>query len=192
MRPRSSCTTVMGREGKELLMIQNTPPHQWSMVVVESLESWCGHVWLPLELVPLYYWWCNCWQKQQDEFWSVSSNFICSYWPNAAKLIGRRFTVQMDNDTKHTAKTTKECFKSNKWNVMQWPSQSPDLNPTEHAFHLLKTKLKGKCPKNKQELQSVAAEAWQSVTRDETQRLVMSVPSRLQPVVDCRRFATKY
>ena len=55
---------------------------------------------------------------------------------------------------KHTAKATKEFFKAKKWNVMQWPSQSPDLNPIEHAFHLLKTKLKGKCPKNKQELRT--------------------------------------
>ncbi len=25
------------------------------------------------------YWWCDYWQKQQDEFWSVSGNIICSY-----------------------------------------------------------------------------------------------------------------
>ena len=75
---------------------------------------------------------------------------------------------------------------------MQWPSQSPDLNPIEHAFHLLKTKLKGKCPKNKQELKTVAVEAWQSITRDETQRLVMSMRFRLQAVIDCKGFATKY
>ncbi len=25
------------------------------------------------------YWWCDCWQKQQDEFWSVLGNIICSY-----------------------------------------------------------------------------------------------------------------
>ena len=57
-------------------------------------------------------------------------------------------------------KQPKSFFKANKWNVMQWPSQSPNLNPIEHAFHLLKTKLKGKCPKNKQELKTVAVEAW--------------------------------
>ncbi len=55
MRPRSTCTRVMGREEygeeKELLMILSIPPHQWSMVVV---VSWRGHVWLPVELVLLY------------------------------------------------------------------------------------------------------------------------------------------
>uniref|UniRef100_A0A8C5Q4E8 Transposase n=1 Tax=Leptobrachium leishanense TaxID=445787 RepID=A0A8C5Q4E8_9ANUR len=110
--------------------------------------------------------------------------------PNAAELIGRRFTVQMDNDPKHTAKATKEFLKGQKWNVKQWPSQSPDLNPIEHAFHLLKTKLKGKCPKNKQELKTVAVEAWQSITREETQLVIPDF--RLQAVIDCKGFAIKY
>ncbi|TKS81341.1 Transposable element [Collichthys lucidus] len=112
--------------------------------------------------------------------------------PNASELIGRHFTVQMDNDPKHTAKAPKKFFKAKKWNILQWPSQSPDLNPIEHAFYLLKTKLKGKCPKNKQELKSYAVEAWQSITRDESQRLVMPMQSRLQAVIHCKEFATKY
>ena len=74
---------------------------------------------------------------------------------------------------------------------MQWPSQSPDLNPIEHAFHLLKTKLKGKCPKNKQELKTVSVEAWQSITRDETQHLVMSMHSRLQAVIELQRICNQ-
>ena len=54
--------------------------------------------------------------------------------PNASELIGRRFTVQMDNDPEQTAKATKEFFKAKKWNVMQWPSQSPDLNRLSMHF----------------------------------------------------------
>ena len=42
--------------------------------------------------------------------------------PNASKLIGRCFTVQLDIDLKHTAKATKDIFKAKKWNVLQWPS----------------------------------------------------------------------
>lgn len=42
--------------------------------------------------------------------------------------------------------------------------QSADLNPTEHAFYLLKTKLKAKCFKNKQGLKKAEVKAWKSIT----------------------------
>ncbi|CAJ0963969.1 unnamed protein product [Ranitomeya imitator] len=100
--------------------------------------------------------------------------------PNAVKLIGRRFIVQMDNDPKHTAKATQEFMSAKKWNILQWPSQSPDLNPIEHAFHLLKSRLKTERPTNKQDLKAAAVKAWQSIKKEETQRLVMSMGSRLK------------
>ncbi len=148
MRPRSTCTRVMGREdygeGKELLMILSIPPHQWSMVVV---VSWRGHVWLPVELVSLVFIDDVTADKSSrmnsEVFRAILSAHI---QPNASELIGRRFTVQMDNDPKHTAKATKEFLKGKKWTVMQWPSQSPDLNPIEHAFSLAEDKTEGKMP----------------------------------------------
>ena len=45
-------TAKGGEKGIEKERIQNKPPHKWSMVVV---VSWRGHVWLPMELVPLYF-----------------------------------------------------------------------------------------------------------------------------------------
>ncbi len=72
--------------------------------------------------------------------------------PNATKLIGRRFIVQLDNDPKYTAKATQEFLKAKQWNILQWPSQSSDFNPIEYAFHLLKTKLEAERPTNKQQL----------------------------------------
>lgn len=79
--------------------------------------------------------------------------------PNSVKLIGRRFTLHMDSDPKHTAKATQEFFKTKKWNILQWTSQSPDLNPIEHAFHVLKTKFKAERTTNVQHLKTAAVKA---------------------------------
>jgi hypothetical protein len=53
---------------------------------------------------------------------------------------------------------------------------------------LQKAKLKAKCPKNKQELKTAAVKAWRSITREETQHLVMSMGYTLQAVIDCKIF----
>lgn len=64
------------------------------------------------------------------------------------KLISQNFTVKMDNDPKHPAKAKTDVpfLRAKKWDILQWPNQSPDFNLTEQVFELLKTKLMQRDP----------------------------------------------
>ncbi len=46
--------------------------------------------------------------------------------------MGRGWVFQHDNDPKHTARATKEWLRKKHFKVLEWPSQSPELNPIEN------------------------------------------------------------
>ena len=52
-----------------------------------------------------------------------------------------RFVFQHDNDPKHKSKVVSEWINEKRIKVLEWPAQSPDLNPIENMWSIMKHHL---------------------------------------------------
>ena len=107
--------------------------------------------------------------------------------------IHRCSTFQQDSAPCHTSKKVKDWMIENGVQVLEWPGNSPDLNPIENLWMVLKRKVRLCRPSNVQDLIYHIKRSWcLDITPELCQKLVQSMPKRLKSVIESKGFATKY
>ncbi len=77
--------------------------------------------------------------------------------PSADKLYGDADFIF------HTAKGTKSWFNDHGVTVLDWPTNSPDLNPVENVWGIVKRKMRDTKPNNADDLKAAIKATWASL-----------------------------
>ncbi|KAK3530048.1 hypothetical protein QTP86_010336 [Hemibagrus guttatus] len=112
---------------------------------------------------------------------------------SAEKLgLAHQWTFQHDNDPNHTAKVVKKWLADKNINVLQWPSQSPNLNPIENLWRELKIRVMARRPSNLKELELIAKDEWAKIPVETCKKLVSNYRKRLIAVIANKGFFIDY
>ena len=101
---------------------------------------------------------------------------------------------QQDNDPKHTSRKARNWMEENDITLLDWAPQSPDLNPIEHLWHHIKLQLcKYEVPATGVwQIWERVAEVWNAIEPEVCQKLIESMPRRVEAVIKAKGGNTKY
>jgi hypothetical protein len=102
----------------------------------------------------------------------------------------------------HTTHIVQEWLADQTFTVMEWPPYSPDLNLIEHVWKELKSilhqwnpdlkTLRGGRDVIRAWLIDAISDAWQAISEDFLDSLVVSMPHRVRAVLDADGWYTKH
>ncbi len=139
----------------------------------------------------------RCWSTVFSEVQSTQPStrkFLEHFMlPSADKLYGDAdFIFQQDLAPAHTAKGTKSWFNDHGVTVLDWPANSPDLNPIENLWGIVKRKMRDTRPNNADELKATVKETWASIPPQQCHHLITSMPRQIEAVIKAKGAPTKY
>lgn len=99
--------------------------------------------------------------------------------------IGQDFVFMQDNAKIHTCQLVSRFLLEKNVQVLKWPPQSPDLNPIENLWHILKQKRTQKfgIPSSRSELIDQTVQIWSEFGPVICQNLCNSMEKRLKEVL---------
>ena len=117
-----------------------------------------------------------------EEYISTLNIFL---FPTMKVLYPEGFIFQHDNATCHNSVDTKKFF-DNSVPVLKWPANSPDLNPIENCWGMIKVTLAKKKITNLNQLKDEVEIIWNDLSHDYMTSRVNSMPNRIRMCIEAK------
>lgn len=103
-----------------------------------------------------------------------------------------RFILQHDNAPCHRSASTLSFISERQIDTLDWPANSPDANPIENLWHLIKIKMNDLGPLNADEMWVELQKIWYNIPTSLCRKLVDSMPRRVTSIIKMKGYPTKY
>src|SRR5579871_724046 len=106
---------------------------------------------------------------------------------SARKFFGEddnNWKLQEDNDPKHTSGKVQNWKDENDIKRIFWLSQSPDLNPMENVWAILKANVSNYKPISTKNLIKIIKKEWRKLDRIFAENLVLSMKNRISLIIN--------
>ncbi len=99
-----------------------------------------------------------------------------------------------DNARSHVANVCQQYLQANNVQCLSWPPYLPDINPIEHVWDHIDRQVRARQPppRNHAELRQALIEEWHNYPQHKINRLVTSVPRRIQAMLRANGGHTRY
>lgn len=111
---------------------------------------------------------------------------------NAKRQFNNKWRFQRDNDPQHPSAKTERWLAMNVSHVMNWPSNSPDLNPIENIWNIVERRIEKRKPTNIGDLKVFLGEEWEKIEKDIIINLINSMKNRCLLVIESKGERIKY
>jgi transposase len=142
----------------------------------------------------------------QDVYMGVLEQHLLEYIEALKSEDLSELVFQQDNASPHTAKRTQEWLQiagqEHGFRIMRWPANSPDLNPIENLWAILKIELHRRYPDTKylkgsiNTIRTVLKErlqkVWWDINEEVLNQLLESMPHRVHEVIKAGGWYTSY
>jgi hypothetical protein len=113
--------------------------------------------------------------------------------PSVKQLFDSKpYVLQHGNDPKHSSRHFKEYIQDQGISLLNWPAQSPDLNPIENLWSILDNKCSSRHCTTVANLFRTLKDEWDRIPVETLEKLVDSMPARIDAVIAAKGYPTHF